>query len=83
MEPCDCGSVQTTHATAVLLECVECAGGTVRCPRCGKPAWWPVEERTNALYAAEAHRWETGHARVVVQPRGGAARATAESLRDH
>jgi len=30
-------------------------------------AWWPDAQRPIALNAAEAHRWETGHTRVVAR----------------
>jgi hypothetical protein len=71
MERCDCRGVAGAQEPILTLECLECAGGVVTCPHCGKPAWWPKGERPFALNAAEAHRWETGHPRVVARGVGG------------
>ena len=34
-------------------------------------AWWPDAKRAVTLTAAETHRWETGHPRVVARGFGG------------
>jgi hypothetical protein len=67
METCDCRGVPGAQERILILECLECEGNAVRCPRCGKVAWWPDAHRPTVLNAAEAHRWETGHPRVVAR----------------
>jgi len=67
METCECRGRLEGGATTLILECLDCEGGVVRCPRCGKPEWWSNDKRRLALNAAEAHRWQTGHQRVVVR----------------
>jgi hypothetical protein len=67
MEKCDCRRVPEEQERILILECLECEGNVVRCRQCGKAAWWPDAQRAIALNAAEAHRWETGHSRVVAR----------------
>lgn len=67
METCNCRRGPAPGAITLLLECLDCAGGVVACPRCGKPEWWSNDTRRCALNAAEAHRWQTGHPRVVAR----------------
>ena len=65
---CRCERVRrSSPSDRLVLECLDCVGGRVCCPCCGEPTGWPPGERRLALQAAEAHRWETGHARVVVR----------------
>ena len=71
LEPCACRRVPSAQELILTLECLECAGGVVRCPTCGKPVWWANAQRRTALNAAEAHRWQTGHPRVVARGFGG------------
>ncbi len=71
LEPCACHGVPSAQELILTLECLECAGGLVRCPTCGKPAWWANAQRRTALNAAEAHRWQTNHPRVVARGFGG------------
>ena len=71
MEKCECRGVPETEHITLTLECLDCEGGVVKCKQCGKPEWWTDEKRRFALNAAEAHRWETGHTRVVVRGFGG------------
>jgi hypothetical protein len=71
MEPCICRGLPGTQERILLLECLECEGSLVRCWQCGQVEWWPVERRQIALNAAEAHRWQTGHPRVVARGVGG------------
>jgi len=71
MEPCACRGRPNAQETILTLECLECAGGVVPCPHCGKPEWWVDAKRRVALNAAEAHRWQTGHRRVVARGFGG------------
>src|SRR5512136_2267057 len=66
-ETCVCWGVPDAQESILTLECLECAGGVVRCPRCGKPEWWSNAKQRYALNAAEAHRWQTGHPRVVAR----------------
>jgi hypothetical protein len=67
MEHCDCRGVPGEQERILILECLECEGGTVTCQHCGKPEWWSHAKRHLALNAAEAHRWQTGHPRVVAR----------------
>jgi len=67
MDTCECGGRAAKEAVTLILECLSCEGGVVTCPHCGKPEWWPNDQRRFALTAAESHRWETGHTRVVVR----------------
>ena len=76
METCGCRGVPGAQERILTLECLACEGNVVRCPQCGKAEWWPDERRQFALNAAEAHRWETGHQRVV-------ARGYGEELEGH
>ena len=71
MEKCYCRGLPGLEESALTLECVECEGRTVRCPRCGNECWWTDKERLQALNAAETHRWETGHTLVVVRNSAG------------
>jgi hypothetical protein len=71
IEPCTCHRRPSAQETILTLECLECAGGVVPCPHCGKPEWWADATRRVALNAAEAHRWQTGHRRVVARGFGG------------
>ena len=64
---CTCWGAMDAAEGRLTLECVECGAERVRCARCGQIAWWAASARTSAFQAAEAHRWETGHARVVVR----------------
>ncbi len=64
---CACRVVPMTPTDVLTLECQSCEGQVVRCSRCGHVAWWSSVARTRALNAAEAHRWDTGHPRVVVR----------------
>ena len=66
-ETCACRGAPSAQEFILTLECLECAGGVVRCPICGKPEWWANAQRRVALNAAEAHRWQTGHPRVVAR----------------
>ena len=66
-DTCECQGRPANEAVTLILECLDCAGGVVTCSCCGKPAWWPNEQRRFALTACETHRWETGHTRVVVR----------------
>jgi len=67
MEWCDCRGLPAVQERILTLECLECAAGVVACPHCGKIEWWPNGKRRFALNAAEAHRWQTGHRRVVAR----------------
>ena len=67
MDTCECGGRAAKEAVTLILECLSCEGGVVTCPHCGKPEWWPNDQRRFALTAAETHRWEAGHTRVVVR----------------
>jgi len=67
MEQCDCRGLPEVQERILTLECLECEGGVVKCQHCGKPEWWSNEKRRCALNAAEAHRWQTGHPRVVAR----------------
>jgi hypothetical protein len=67
METCDCRGLPGAQERILMLECLECEGHLVRCRQCGKAEWWSDERRQVALSAAEAHRWETGHERVVAR----------------
>ena len=67
METCDCRGVPGAQERILTLECLECEGNVVRCRQCGNAEWWPDAQRQFALNAAEAHRWETGHPRVVAR----------------
>ena len=67
METCACRGLPGEQEKILVLECLECEGHLVRCWQCGKVEWWPDERRQIALNAAEAHRWETGHQRVVAR----------------
>lgn len=80
LQMCICWGVPSNQETILTLECLECAGGVVQCPRCGKPVWWANARRRVALNAAEAHRWETGHPRVVA--RGFGAGYTGQIVRE-
>ena len=80
IEPCACHGVPGAQEIILTLECLECAGGVVRCPQCGKPAWWANAHRRVALNAAEAHRWQTNHPRVVA--RGYGAGYTGQIVRE-
>jgi len=71
MEACECRGLSENAEITLTLECLDCAGGVVTCKHCGKPEWWSDEKRRFALNGAEAHRWETGHTRVVVRGFGG------------
>ncbi len=65
---CRCDGMRSTPAADRLtLECLDCVGERVCCPQCGQPQGWSGAERLRTLNAAEAHRWETGHMRVVVR----------------
>jgi hypothetical protein len=70
METCDCRGLPGAQERILTLECRECEGNVVRCQQCGKAEWWPDERRQFVLNAAEAHRWETGHRRVVARGYG-------------
>jgi len=72
MEMCECHGVPGQQEPILTLECLACAGHRVRCRQCGKAAWWPHAKRRGALNAAEAHRWQTGHPRVVARGYGAA-----------
>lgn len=80
LEPCACHRVPSAQEIILTLECLECAGGVVRCPVCGKPQWWGSAQRRTALNAAEAHRWQTNHPRVVA--RGFGAGYTGQIVRE-
>ncbi len=67
MDACGCRGRPAKETITLILECLDCAGGVVVCPHCGKPAWWSNEQRPFALTACETHRWETGHPWVVVR----------------
>ena len=67
METCECRGRPAKEEIALILECLDCEEGVVRCKHCGKPEWWSNDKRRFALNGAEAHRWETGHTRVVVR----------------
>jgi len=67
MERCDCRGLPEVKDRILTLECLECKAGVVTCPNCGKLEWWPSDRRRFALNAAEAHRWQTGHSRVVAR----------------
>jgi len=67
MVTCECRGRPANGSVTLILECLGCAGGVVLCPRCGKPECWSNEQRRFALTAAETHRWETGHRRVVAR----------------
>ncbi len=71
MERCECHGLPKKGEITLTLECLDCEGGVVRCKQCGQPKWWSDERRDVALNAAEAHRWETGHMRVVARGFGG------------
>ena len=71
VDRCTCWGVPGAQESILTLECLECAGGVVSCPHCGKPEWWADAKRRVALNAAEAHRWQTGHRRVVARGFGG------------
>ncbi len=80
MDHCICRGVAPDREDLLTLECRECAGRIVHCNRCGRPAWWLAVHRIRALNAAESHRWESGHARVLV--RRGARIILREVLED-
>ncbi|HXZ44203.1 MAG TPA: hypothetical protein VEH53_05185 [archaeon] len=67
MDRCDCRGQPAKEAITLTLECLDCEGGVVLCPHCGKQACWSNDQRRFALTACETHRWETGHTRVVVR----------------
>jgi hypothetical protein len=67
MEARECRRLPEKDEITVTLECLDCDEGVVKCARCGQPEWWTDATRGTALNAAEAHRWETGHARVVMR----------------
>jgi hypothetical protein len=68
MQYCDCPRAEPTNEQNFLtLDCLECDGEAVHCTACRKRVWWAGPGRIRALNAAEAHRWETGHGRVVVR----------------
>jgi hypothetical protein len=67
MEKCNCRGLPGEQERILTLECLECEGNVVRCRQCGKAEWWSDAQRAIALNAAEAHRWETGHPRVVAR----------------
>lgn len=67
METCNCRGAPTGEEIVLTLECLDCDGGVVTCPHCGKPEWWSNDKRRLALNAAEGHRWQTGHSRVVAR----------------
>jgi len=67
MDTCDCRGVPGVQDGILTLECLECATGVVTCVHCGKLEWWHSDKRRVALNAAEAHRWQTGHRRVVAR----------------
>jgi hypothetical protein len=68
MQYCDCPRVKPRNEQSFLiLECLECEDQAVPCTSCGKRAWWAGPDRLRALNAAEAHRWQTDHERVVVR----------------
>jgi hypothetical protein len=67
MEKCDCRGSPDVQERILTLECLECVAGVVVCPSCGKTEWWSTDKRKFALNAAEAHRWQTGHRRVVAR----------------
>ena len=71
---CECHGSARSADPFFTMECLDCAGGIVHCPRCGQVAWWPARHRERALNACESHRWETGHHRAVL--RGFGARFT-------
>lgn len=71
MEKCDCRGLPDMQQRILTLECLECVKGVVLCPCCGKTEWWFSDKRRFALNAAEAHRWQTGHRRVVARGFGG------------
>ena len=71
MRHCSCRVLVGTEANLLRLRCVACQDGIVRCSACGGERWWAEEERVQALNAAEAHRWETGHPDVVVRDSTG------------
>jgi hypothetical protein len=79
-ETCACHGVPSAQEIILTLECLECAGGVVRCPICGKPEWWVNAKKRVALSAAEAHRWQTNHPRVVA--RGFGAGYTGQIVRE-
>lgn len=65
---CTCrGAIPNTSQDLLTLECLQCETHLVRCTRCRKVLWWTEPKRICALNAAEAHRWETDHLRVVVR----------------
>lgn len=67
MEKCDCRGLPSPQERILTLECLECTEGVVACSHCGKTEWWSSDKRRVALNAAEAHRWQTGHRRVVAR----------------
>jgi len=71
MEKCECREPSEKEEITLTLECLDCEGGVVKCKQCGRPEWWSESKRKHALNSAEAHRWETGHTRVVVRGFGG------------
>jgi hypothetical protein len=71
MKPCGCRTDPRDERAILTLECLECDGQVVRCRDCGKLMWWAERDRIRTLNAAEAHRWETGHTRVVVRNEAG------------
>ena len=67
MDTCECRGSPGKETITLILECLDCEGGVVKCTHCGKPKWWSNDQRRFALTACETHRWETGHTRVVVR----------------
>ena len=67
MDTCECRGRPAKEGITLILECLDCEGGVVKCTHCGKPKWWSNAQRRFALSAAETHRWEAGHTRVVVR----------------
>jgi hypothetical protein len=66
MQKCRCQRMPGSGMNVLRLVCMECEGHAVRCQACGQEIWWTDQERLLALNAAESHRWETGHSRVLV-----------------
>ncbi len=69
MSVCSCRSRSGLQGNVLRLQCCACVN--VCCRTCGGERWWPETERLAALNAAEVHRWESGHAEVLVRDARG------------
>ncbi len=76
MDRCKCQYALDGYEKILTVECLECSDTIVRCPQCGRAVWWPHAHRRRALNAADAHRWDSGHQRIMVLGFSGAQQAS-------